>query len=406
MKKERDKDIDIEERLCYACWLHAVPGMGNKTIRKLAEYAGGEKEIYSLPEKEIEAILTTRQAEAFRRCRREKEPEQLYKTICKKGIVFAPWFSGHYPKQLLQIPDAPYAVYMLGRPMPENLRLVAVIGARDCSGYGERMAKQIGRELAESNVGLVSGLAKGVDGIGQWAAIEAGGYTVGVPGCGVDVCYPRENRRLYERCSEQGLLLSEYVPGAKPEAWHFPARNRLISGLSDTVIVVEAREKSGTLITVDMALEQGREVFAVPGRLTDSFSAGCNRLIGQGAQLFTSVGEMLDSLGTGWGRTVCVQQEQEKSVRENGVQENGVQENDLQEKGIRENSIRENRDLASKLFCLCDYYPKSVMELFDELKKESGYQDISIQQVIEVLLEMTISGQISEKGQNYYYRRN
>lgn len=379
IKKERDKKI--EERLCYACWIHAIPGMGNKTMRKLAEYAGGEKAAYSLPEKEIEAILTPRQAEAFRKCKRETEPERFYEIICEKGIVFAPWFSEHYPKQLLQIPDAPYAVYMVGRPIPENLRLVAVIGARNCSGYGERMAKQIGRELAERDVGLVSGLAKGVDGIGQWAAIEAGGYTVGVPGCGVDVCYPRENRRLYERCSEQGLLLSEYMPGTKPEAWHFPARNRLISGLSDAVIVVEAREKSGTLITVDMALEQGREVFAVPGRLTDPFSAGCNGLIGQGAQLFTSVEEVLNSFGTDWCRAVREQPKQEKGVEDNS----GV---------------------ASKIFELCDYYPKSVMEIYDELRKESGYQDILMQQVIEVLLDLTISGQISEKGQNYYYRRN
>ena len=279
---------------------------------------------------------------------------------------------------------------MRGKKIPEQMKLVALIGARRCSGYGERMAEQIGRELADRGIGVVSGLARGIDGIAQWAALAAGGYSVGVPGCGVDICYPRENKRLYERCAEQGLLLSEYAPGTEPKAWNFPARNRIISGLSGAVIVVEAREKSGTLITVDMALEQGREVFAVPGRLTDLYSVGCNGLIGQGAALFTSVDEMLAGMGEGWERADCEGQRKECGVNE---EKDAVK-------------LSQNDSLAAQLLKLCDYYPKSVMELFSELKTKAEYRDVTMVQVIEALLELTVSGRVFEKGQNYYYRRN
>ena len=150
--------------------------------------------------------------------------------------------------------------------------------------------------IFRQGIGIVSGMARRADGIAQRAALSAGGYSVAVLGCGVDICYPEENRPLYERLWENGCILSEYPPGTLPHSRLFPPRNRIISALSDLVLVIEAREKSGTLITVDMALEQGKDVFAVPGRITDTCSRGCNRLIGNGAGIAVSVAQLLQEL--------------------------------------------------------------------------------------------------------------
>ncbi len=160
------------------------------------------------------------------------------------------------------------------------------------------MAGQLGTALAKAQIQVISGMARGIDGIGQRAVVEAGGSTFAVLGCGVDVIYPSENRRLYERIMERGGILSEYSPGTMPKARLFPCRNRLISGLSEAIVVIEAREKSGTMITVDMALEQGKDVYAFPGRLVDGLSSGCNRLIKQGAGVILSVEEFIWELGT------------------------------------------------------------------------------------------------------------
>lgn len=201
-----------------------------------------------------------------------------------------------YPKQLKNISGAPKDLYVLGR-LPEEERLsVAVIGARDCSEYGKYVARELGTVLGSSGISVVSGMARGIDGISQEAALNAGGSSFAVLGCGVDICYPEANRQLYERLKVCGGIISEYPPGSPALACHFPPRNRIVSGLADVVVVIEARVKSGTLITVDMALEQGREVYVVPGRVTDRLSDGCNSLIRQGAGILLSPEEFLREL--------------------------------------------------------------------------------------------------------------
>lgn len=201
-----------------------------------------------------------------------------------------------YPERLKNISGSPKELYVLGR-LPEEDRLsVAVIGARDCSEYGKYVARELGAVLGGSRISVVSGMARGIDGISQEAALNAGGSSFAVLGCGVDVCYPEANRQLYERLKISGGILSEYPPGSPALACHFPPRNRIVSGLADVVVVIEARVKSGTLITVDMALEQGREVYVAPGRVTDRLSDGCNRLIKQGAGILLSPEEFLREL--------------------------------------------------------------------------------------------------------------
>lgn len=201
-----------------------------------------------------------------------------------------------YPQRLKNISGRPRNLYVLGRLPEENRLSVAIIGARDCSEYGKYVARELGTVLGGSGIAVISGMARGIDGISQEAALNAGGSSFGVLGCGVDVCYPKENRQLYERLKLSGGILSEYPPGSPALACHFPPRNRIVSGLADVVVVIEARVKSGTLITVDMALEQGREVYVVPGRVTDRLSDGCNRLIKQGAGILLSPEEFLREL--------------------------------------------------------------------------------------------------------------
>lgn len=188
-----------------------------------------------------------------------------------------------FPERLRGIQGGPKSLYYLGELPSEYYPAVAIIGARDCSEYGKYIAMEMGKILGKNEIQVISGMARGVDGIAQKAALEAGGASFAVLGSGVDVCYPAGNRDLYERLKTQGGILSEYEPGTRALARNFPPRNRIVSGLADAVVVVEARLKSGTLITVDMALEQGREVYAVPGRVTDRLSDGCNKLIKLGA---------------------------------------------------------------------------------------------------------------------------
>ena len=184
-----------------------------------------------------------------------------------------------YPKTLLQLPDAPSRLYVLGE-LPDPMRpAIAIVGARNCSSYGKNMAYEYARILTQRGIQVISGLARGVDAAAHAGALAAGGKTYGVMGCGVDFCYPTSSRKLYHVMQQQGGILSEFAPGTPPLSYHFPLRNRIISGLSGAILVVEAKEKSGSLITADAALEQGRTVFALPGRAGDLLSEGCNRWV-------------------------------------------------------------------------------------------------------------------------------
>jgi DNA processing protein len=204
-----------------------------------------------------------------------------------------------FPDRLGAIFDPPPSLYLRGGGDPELLarRLVAVVGARACSPYGAQVARMLGRELAAAGLIVISGLARGIDGEAHRGALDSGGLTLAVLGCGIDRDYPASHAQLSRRIEEQGLVLSEYEPGVEPAPWRFPARNRIIAGLSEAVVVVEARERSGALITADFALDEGREVFAVPGEITSTLSAGTNALLKLGATPLTSSADVLEGLG-------------------------------------------------------------------------------------------------------------
>ena len=222
-----------------------------------------------------------------------------------------------FPPRLRAIFDPPREVFLRGSGDPSLLsrRAVAVVGPRSCSPYGAQVARTLGRELAAAGLVVVSGLARGVDGEVHRGALESAGLTVGVLGCGIDRDYPAANAALSRRIEEQGLVVSEYGPGVEPAPWRFPARNRIIAGLVEAVVVVEARERSGALITADFALEEGREVFAVPGEITSALSTGTNALLKLGATPLTAPDDVLQAFGIEAAAAVSAPQVSEEAAR-------------------------------------------------------------------------------------------
>jgi DNA processing protein len=208
-------------------------------------------------------------------------------------------FLSGLPPLLRAIHDPPAGLFVRGAAPVEVLvrPAVAIVGARACSGYGASVARSLGRELAAAGLVVVSGLARGVDGEAHRGALDAGGSTVAVLGCGIDRDYPAAHADLARRIAETGLIVSEYAPAVEPAPWRFPARNRVVAGLAAATVVVEARERSGALITADLALEEGREVFAVPGEITSALSAGTNALLKLGASPLTCASDVLLSFG-------------------------------------------------------------------------------------------------------------
>ena len=219
--------------------------------------------------------------------------------LAADGYRFVSRSAREFPPLLRAIHDPPAGLFLRGSADPEVLSrpAAAVVGARASSGYGAAVARSLGRELAAAGLVVVSGLARGIDSEAHRGALEAGGTTVAVLGCGIDRDYPAGHAELARRIADAGLIVSEYAPGVEPAPWRFPARNRIVAGLCAATVVVEARERSGALITADLALEEGREVFAVPGEITSALSAGTNALLKLGAAPLTGATDVLHSFG-------------------------------------------------------------------------------------------------------------
>lgn len=282
----------------YQYWLSNVPGIGSKTIERMRRSCESAEEIYFLSKEQLikSGVATVKEAELLQVGKINWDLDEKYARLLESGITFYSQDMDVFPNCIRNITDAPYSIYVKGKMPDFSKRRVAIVGARRCSEYGKYMALELGKRLADYDVQIISGLAMGVDSFGHRGALNGKGKTFAVLGCGVDVCYPESNRQLYGEILQRGGIISEYAPNQAPLARLFPARNRIISALSDIIIVVEAKERSGSLITADFALEQGKDVYAVPGRITDNLSCGCNNLIRQGAGIVTSVEEFLKDL--------------------------------------------------------------------------------------------------------------
>lgn len=288
----------------YWLWLCSCAGLYRQQIAGLIRYFGDPRSLYDAEARELVRWKkladdsTTKWVNALIDYKESTTVAESEESLRKKNLHFVSRQSAHFPQKLLNLPDCPYGLFYRGALPDQEKPAVAIVGARRCSVYGKQMAKILGEALAKDHYQVISGMAAGIDGIAQASCLSGGGTSFAVLGSGADVCYPPENMDLYERLAQNGGVLSEFPSRTPPLRQHFPLRNRLISGLSDAVIVVEARERSGSLITADLALDQGKEVFAVPGRYNDLLSYGCNRLIEQGAGIVLSADNLLDNLAT------------------------------------------------------------------------------------------------------------
>ncbi len=293
--------------------------------------------------------------------------EKEYHKLGQRGIDFITITDSKYPEKLKYIYESPICLFVKGELPCEQHKTVAIVGARDCSHYGAETAKWFGSELAKAGMQIISGVASGIDSKGLSGAIVQGGKTFGVLGCGVDVVYPPENNILYEDIINNGGIISEYPCNTKPLAYNFPQRNRIISALADCVLVVEARKKSGSLITADLALEQGKDVAAVPGRHSDNLSEGTNSLIKNGAYLVTSPQDILDIMGV------------ETRINNKNVIYN-------------QNSLDKTKE---KVYSCLHLEPKYIETIIDEAGLSYG-------EVLEILVELEMDGIIKQTSKNYY----
>ena len=357
----------------YEYWLAGIAALPGRKKIYLKNLLGEAKRLYCMPGERLEQIpiLTEYEKEGIRAAKKKTE-EDLEKELAycrQKGIMLAVWQEAAYPVRLEHIYNPPYGLFYRGKFPDGGQKAVSVVGARNCTCYGKTVAQQVGKELAAAGILVVSGMAAGIDGAAQQGALYGGGSTLGVLGCGVDICYPAANRELYERLATDGCVVSEYPPRTRPLALNFPQRNRIISGLSDVVLVVEAREQSGSLITVDFALEQGKDIYAVPGRISDLSSGGTNRLIQQGAGIYLNMENFLESMHI-FAKT-------------------------------EENSCKKQKlsleNLERLVYSCLDLTPRNLESLWAETGLDLG-------RLVETLGTLQEMGVVSEVFKNYYIR--
>jgi DNA processing protein len=286
----------------YWIALSRVPGIGPVRMRRLLDYFGDPSTAWDAMLGDLmSAGLEPKVAEAVVSTRRTTDPNRELDKLDAFGAHVLTWDSPDYPERLREVDVSPPVLYVLGEIMPQDSFAIAIVGTRRVTPYGRASTAQLSSELAQAGITITSGLARGVDTIAHTTSIESGGRTLAVLGSGVDIIYPPENKTLARRIVDEGCgaIISEYPLGTLPDAINFPPRNRIISGLSLGVLVVEAGERSGALITVSFALEQNRDVFAIPGPITSRMSDGPNRLLKQGAKCVTRAQDILDELQIG-----------------------------------------------------------------------------------------------------------
>ncbi|MCO6452568.1 MAG: DNA-processing protein DprA [Caldilineales bacterium] len=287
----------MENTIPYWIGFNQAPGVGAKRLRALLDYFGSIEAAWHAPAAELaEAGLDRRGLEGLLKTRESLDLEAEWQRLQQANVQVLTWESPNYPRRLLQIDSPPPVLYMRGEVWASDEWAVAIVGTRRATTYGRECALRLATDLAQAGVTIVSGLARGIDGAAHHAAMETNGRTLAVLGNGLDMIYPPEHRDLAHRIVQQGALLSEHMLGIKPDARHFPARNRIISGLSMGVIVVEGSWSSGAVITAKQALEQGREVFAIPGSILAPGSEGPNRLIRDGATPVLGADDVLEAL--------------------------------------------------------------------------------------------------------------
>lgn len=285
--------MEILERAAL-CTLHSIKGLGNKSLFNIKKAFTSFKMCFEADSSKLYEKLPPAVAEEIIKMRRNTDPLAYMERLSSQGIATVSIEDEMYPQILKNISNPPYVIYYKGDIGITNRICLAMVGSRLATDYGKNTARRLGQELARQGITVVSGMARGIDSAAHLGALDVGGKTVAVLGSGINVIYPRENVKLFYRIIDEGAVISEFPLDIQPEPGNFPVRNRIISGLCRGVIVVEAKKKSGALITADFALEQGRDVFAVPGPVNSKNSEGTNNLIKQGAKLASCVEDILE----------------------------------------------------------------------------------------------------------------
>ncbi len=362
-----------------AAWiaLSLASGVGQTTLRRLITALGTVTDVWNADPVTLQNIrgITDRARKSVLKGPDMPRARRMLEIIEGLGGWVMTFMDDDYPEGLSAISDRPALLYGQGNRQALSAPCVAVVGSRAASSYGIRAAAQIASGLASEGICVVSGLALGIDSAAHSATVRAGGVTVAVTGCGPDVIYPRQNVRLAREILEKGAIITEYPPGTQPEARFFPARNRIISGLAMGVVVVEASRRSGSLITASLALEQGREVVAVPGSIYSMKSAGTHWLIKQGAAPVTGVDDVLEAMGTGFD--ISQQRRQESN------------ESEAVPAGLGE--------LEQRLWMTLEDYPRHI----DDLAASAG---LSASEVASMLLQMELSGLVQTMPGQMYQR--
>jgi DNA processing protein len=360
--------LETNELASLFC-LHNLERIGNRTLWKIKSSFGSFRDCLDSSRRDLQAsFLTDNIVSQIVTAQQNTDRHQMLQEYLNSGAQLRSIEDEDYPSWLTKTHDPPYVLYYRGDLDCLNGLCIAIVGSRHASTYGKTQSRRFGRELGEQGITIVSGMARGIDTEAHLGALEAGGRTAAVLGCGLDVIYPPENKQLYKEITEHGVVLTEFPPHTHPEPGNFPMRNRVIAGLSRGVLVVEAQQRSGALITVDFALEQGRDVFAVPGQINNKNSEGTNNLIKQGACLVTEINDILSEYGL-------------------DKEETGMQQGNLFDASPEEKRIM---DLLSA---------ESIH--FDDLIYKSK---LTIGELSTVLLQLELKGIIKALPGNYYVK--
>ena len=361
--------------------LHLAPGMGPVSCNKLVAHFGSPEKVLSASSSDLADVIPLRQeslAALYGKGRQHLEDlvKKEIELAAEKNISIIPCDDPLYPALLRNIHDPPVVLYVMGTPELLSCRGMGIVGSRAATHYGKSVAGQMANSLSMQGFTIISGMALGIDTAAHDGALDAEGETIAVLGCGLDIVYPPSNHNLYKRIASAGAVVSEYPLGTKPDSFRFPARNRIISGLSLGIVVVEAANRSGSLITASHALEQGREVFAVPGRIDSVKSAGTHTLLQQGAKLVHSISDIIEEFPAAVFQPL---------------------NNDSDQKEDEQVLLKKMSHEEAELFGFIEVYPRT----FDEIVKESSF---TAQQTNEVLLLLELKGMVEPLPGKSYQR--
>ncbi len=359
----------------YLLWLSRIRGISLQKQHELINYFYSAENVFLATRIELEEVegLTLKNIDNIISQQQISIIEKYLEELESLGISYITLACEKYPKNLIDMIDPPLAMYYLGE-IPESKVSVSIIGSRRCTDYGKFVAHKFSKELAKEGITVISGMAAGADTIAHVGCLEGGGKTIAVVGSGLDICYPKSNEKLMQKIIQNGCVMTEYPPTTPPLAGNFPMRNRIISALSDGLIVVEAQVKSGTMITVDYALEQGRTVFTVPGNITSKNSEGTNALLRQGAIPLTDIKDILEEFNLIQEKSLNIQDEGKlnKKLKSTLTEEEiGVFKHiSYEPKTVEEITFLSGQNIQMVLYLL------TVLELKGAIKKINGQKYI------------------------------